>query len=331
MKFPCEDCGYAFTKNCDLIRHKPTCKKGVKKKETYTCKRCQKKYTMKSIFLKHIAACKVTEEKLNLETPCIKVNVKDSIVESKPEEQYTEQPENEEHIEYKTEEHIESKTGEHIETNPEEQKDREPLNSIEESLESQNKKIEKLALEIAELKKKPSIVVNKTVINNIIKNKYVQNNMLLYGLKPLDLSQERFNEIVDNKYSYKVYTNYGIVKDVFLNFFSNEEGEVCVMLSDRDRMKLKCIDKDKGIIYHDPKSMVGMCSSSEPLKEKTKEYEEQLTTNVYGEPNTVNIEDALKRREIIKDEKGIKRLMSQSSEKFLKKEISPELLKMVAE
>jgi hypothetical protein len=39
--------------------------------------------------------------------------------------------------------------------------------------------------------------------------------MLLYG----PLSQERFNEIVDNKY--KVY--YGIVKDVFLNFFSNEE------------------------------------------------------------------------------------------------------------
>jgi hypothetical protein len=155
--------------------------------------------------------------------------------------------------------------------------------------------------------------------------------MLLYGLKPLDLSQERFNEIVDNKYSYKVYTNYGIVKDVFLNFFSNEEGEVCVMLSDRDRMKLKCIDKDKGIIYHDPKSMVGMCSSSEPLKEKTKEYEDKLTTNVYGEPNTVNIEDALKRREIIKDEKGMKRLMSQSSEKFLKKEISPDLLKMVDE
>jgi hypothetical protein len=155
--------------------------------------------------------------------------------------------------------------------------------------------------------------------------------MLLYGLKPLDLSQERFNEIVDNKYSYKVYTNYGIVKDVFLNFFSNEEGEVCVMLSERDRMKLKSIDKDKGVIYHDPKSIVGMCSSSEPLKEKTKEYEEQLTTNVYGEPNTVNIEDALKRREIIKDEKGMKRLMSQSSEKFLKKEISPDLLKMVDE
>jgi hypothetical protein len=77
--------------------------------------------------------------------------------------------------------------------------------------------------------------------------------------------------------------------------------------------------------------MVGMCTSSEQLKEKTKEYEDKLTTNVYGEPNTVNIEDALKRREIIKDEKGMKRLMSQSSEKFLKKEISPDLLKMVDE
>jgi hypothetical protein len=293
MKFPCEDCGYTFTKNCDLIRHKPTCKKGVTKKETYTCEGCEKKYTMKSIFLKHIAACKI-------EKPPIIENKDDTNKEISEEKQDTIIKEEKTSIEV-------------------------PL--IEDSLENQNKKIEKLALEIAELKKKPSIVVNKTVINNIIKNKYVQNNMLLYGLKPLDLSQERFNEIVDNKYSYKVYTNYGIVKDVFLNFFSNEEGEVCVMLSDRDRMKLKCIDKEKGIIYHDPKSMVGMCGSSTPLKEKTKEFEEQLTTNVYGEPNTVNIEDALKRRNAVKDEKIIKRLMSQSSEKFLKKEILPELLK----
>ncbi len=298
MKFPCEDCGYAFTKNCDLIRHKPTCKKGVKTKEIYTCEGCYKEYTMKSIFLKHINACKIREEKIRVKQPEQHITEEEPVTEEQP-------------IPDVKEESISS--------------------TIEDSLESQNKKIEKLALEIAELKKKPSIVVNKTVINNIIKNKYVQNNMLLYGLKPLDLSQERFNEIVDNKYSYKVYTNYGIVKDVFLNFFSNEEGEVCVMLSDRDRMKLKCIDKDKGIIYHDPKSMVGMCTSSEPLKEKTKEYEDKLTTNVYGEPNTVNIEDALKRREIIKDEKGIKRLMSQSSEKFLKKEISPDLLKMVDE
>jgi hypothetical protein len=303
MKFPCEDCGYTFTKSCDLIRHKPTCKKGITKKETYTCKRCQKKYTMKSIYLKHIAACTVTLNKIPVEP-------------TSKEDDTTEQDSVENQVSI---------------INDEKTTTVEPLNNIEDSLENQNKKIEKLALEIAELKKKPSIVVNKTVINNIIKNKYVQNNMLLYGLKPLDLSQERFNEIVDNKYSYKVYTNYGIVKDVFLNFFSNEEGEVCVMLSDRDRMKLKCIDKDKGIIYHDPKSMVGMCSSSEPLKEKTKEYEEQLTTNVYGEPNTVNIEDALKRREILKDEKGMKRLMSQSSEKFLKKEMSPDLLKMVDE
>ncbi len=299
MKFSCEDCGYVFGRNQELIKHKPRCKKGVKTKEIYTCEGCYKEYTMKSIFLKHINACKIREEKIKVKLP-----EKQPITEEVPVTEEQPKPD-------VKEESISS--------------------TIEDSLESQNKKIEKLALEIAELKKKPSIVVNKTVINNIIKNKYVQNNMLLYGLKPLDLSQERFNEIVDNKYSYKVYTNYGIVKDVFLNFFSNEEGEVCVMLSDRDRMKLKCIDKDKGIIYHDPKSMVGMCTSSEQLKEKTKEYEDKLTTNVYGEPNTVNIEDALKRREIIKDEKGIKRLMSQSSEKFLKKEISPDLLKMVDE
>ena len=332
MKFLCEDCGYAFTKSCDLIRHKPTCKKGVTKKETYTCEGCQKQYTMKSIFLKHIGACKIKEEKSTIK---ITENKDDTIEEVSEENQYITSPISE-GSEPRRGDNDWTTSPKDWTTSPKdlttiEEKTSVEVPLIEDSLESQNKKIEKLALEIAELKKKPSIVVNKTVINNIIKNKYVQNNMLLYGLKPLDLSQERFNEIVDNKYSYKVYTNYGIVKDVFLNFFSNEEGEVCVMLSDRDRMKLKCIDKDKGIIYHDPKSMVGMCTSSEPLKEKTKEYEDKLTMNVYGEPNTVNIEDALKRREIIKDEKGIKRLMSQSSEKFLKKELSPDILKMVDE
>jgi hypothetical protein len=45
----------------------------------------------------------------------------------------------------------------------------------------------------------------------------------------------------------------------------------------------------------------------------------------------IKLKNYLKRREIIKDEKGIKRLMSQSSEKFLKKEMSPDLLKMVDE
>lgn len=187
-----------------------------------------------------------------------------------------------------------------------------------------HRKIDKLSSDVSEIKERKPVINQTTIIN---KNKYVQNNMILYGMEPLDLSQQRFDEIVDNKYTYPVYTSYGIVKDVFLSFFSNEEGKICVMLSDRDRMKLKCIDKEKGIIYHDPKSMVGMCGSSTPLKEKTKEFEEKLTTNVYGEPNTVNIDDALKRRNVTKDEKIIKRLMSQSSEKFLKKEISPDLLK----
>ena len=121
-------------------------------------------------------------------------------------------------------------------------------NCTERQLNTLHKKIDKMSLDITELKsQKP---VNQTIINNITNNKYVQNNMILYGMEPLDLSQERFDEIVDKDYTYQVYTNYGIVENVFLKFFSNEEGKVCVMLSDRDRMRLKCIDKNTGITYH---------------------------------------------------------------------------------
>jgi hypothetical protein len=183
-----------------------------------------------------------------------------------------------------------------------------------------HKKIDKMTLDLTDLKSQKQ--VKQTVINNITNNKYVQNNMIMYGMEALDLSQERFNEIVDKDYTYQVYTNYGIVDNVFLKFFSNDEGKVCVMLSDRDRMRLKCIDKNTGIIYHDPKSMVGMCKSSEPLKIKNKEYEEQFTTNIYGETNTVNIVDADNRRKVISNAKDMKRVMTHSSEKFLKKEVN---------
>lgn len=193
-------------------------------------------------------------------------------------------------------------------------------NCNENQLNTLHRKIDKLSSDITELKSQKPI--NQTIINNITNNKYVQNNMILYGLEPLDLSQERFNEIIDKDYTYQVYTDYGIVDNVFLKFFSNEEGKVCVMLSDRDRMRLKCIDKNVGITYHDPKSMVGMCKSSEPLKLKNKEYEEKFTTNVLGEPNTVNIVDADNRRNVLRNPKDMKRVMTHSSEKFLKKQVN---------
>jgi hypothetical protein len=193
-------------------------------------------------------------------------------------------------------------------------------NCNENKLNILHKKIDKMSLDITELKaQKP---INQTIINNITNNKYVQNNMVLYGMEPLDLSQERFDEIVDKDYTYQVYTSYGIVDNVFLKFFSNDEGKVCVMLSDRDRMRLKCIDKNVGITYHDPKSIVGMCKSSEPLKVKSKEHEEKFTTNVLGEPNTVNIVDADNRRKVISNAKDMKRVMTHSSEKFLKKQLN---------
>jgi hypothetical protein len=68
--------------------------------------------------------------------------------------------------------------------------------------------------------------------------------------------------------------------------------------------------------------MVGMCKSSEPLKVKSKEHEEKFTTNVLGEPNTVNIVDADNRRKVISNAKDMKRVMTHSSEKFLKKQLN---------
>jgi len=144
------------------------------------------------------------------------------------------------------------------------------------------KKLEK-DIELTECKIKA--IKNKLKKSNttVTNNTYVQNNINIYGLEPLDLSQQRFNTIVNNKYTYDSFVQYKLVKDVIIPFFSNDEGKVCAQISDRSRVKVKCIDKDKGIVYHDPVTIVGICKNSEPLQEKNDEYFNKKSRGIHGE------------------------------------------------
>jgi hypothetical protein len=124
--------------------------------------------------------------------------------------------------------------------------------------------------------KASSKVVNNNitnVTNNIItNNKTVNKYILLYGMEPLDLSQKRFDNIIEDKYTYMTHVNCKLVPEIILKFLSNEQDKVVGLLTDESRMKIKCIDDNLKIQTLDPQSIVNLCKASKPMKEKTEEY-----------------------------------------------------------
>ena len=108
----------------------------------------------------------------------------------------------------------------------------------------------------------------------------VKNSINTYELESLDLSQQRFDKIVSEKYAYETFINCTIIEDVIIPFLSNNNGKICSKIKDINRFKLLCIDKNKGVIYHDPVTIVGLCSESNKLQDKNKEYINNTSINL---------------------------------------------------
>jgi hypothetical protein len=124
-----------------------------------------------------------------------------------------------------------------------------------------------------QLKAAPKVVNNITnITNNITNNKTVNKYILLYGMEPLDLSQKRFDNIIEDKYTYMTHVNCKLVPEIILKFLSNEQDKVVGLLTDENRMRIKCIDDKLKIQTFDPQSFVDLCKASKPMKSKTEEY-----------------------------------------------------------
>jgi len=127
-------------------------------------------------------------------------------------------------------------------------------------------KILELQLEIEKLKNKGNKTINShnTTTNNTINN--------FYGMEPLDLSQKRFDSIVEDKYTYENYIKLKLVPEVILKFFSNEQDKIVALLTDFNRMKLKCLNENLEVEIHDPESLVNFCRKSKIMNSKVLEY-----------------------------------------------------------
>ena len=50
--------------------------------------------------------------------------------------------------------------------------------------------------------------------------------------------------------------------EVILKFLSNEQDKIVALLTDFNRMKLKCLNENLEVEIHDPESLVNFCRKS---------------------------------------------------------------------
>ena len=173
------------------------------------------------------------------------------------------------------------------------------LQKHKDSCKSKNDKIElleaKLTIERLEnqlLKQNNSKTINSHNNNNNVTNNNIINNYSFYGMEPLDLSQKRFDSIVEDNYTYENYIKLKLIPEVILKFLSNDKDKLVALLTDYNRMKIKCINENLEVETHDSESLVNFCKKSKPMNSKVNEYIDKAYEN--GKKNESDRENFLR-------------------------------------
>jgi len=166
-----------------------------------------------------------------------------------------------------------------------------------------NAKIDKLQEAINNIANKPQTIINDNRVNITILNK-----MISYGCEPLDLSLERFNELASINYTYETLSKCRIFKDLIKPYYSNSDGKVCGLLADKERMKIKAIDKNFNVVTQDPEFIVtNLFKKSDVVKDRTKTYLDKTDFENYHLIQKANncINDHIKLRKHEKNSKSV--------------------------
>lgn len=182
----------------------------------------------------------------------------------------------------------------------------------ESDMKTEIKELKDTILELKETIKnnKPSSITNNN--DNRVTNNTVVNNLIIAGAEPLNLSLDRFLEIVSKNYTYDTLAKFRLFVDLIKPFYSNDQGKVVAVLTDVDRMNIKCLDVESKPVTHSPDDISSMLKNDIVLN-KTNEYISQL------KDEDMNL--ALKCRRAITDSRKLKHHMSNNKNSFLKKNV----------
>lgn len=158
----------------------------------------------------------------------------------------------------------------------------------------------------------------KAEILEELKGKHISKSITnINGLIPIDLSQEKFDNIVNNIYTYEVYSSNTFIPNIILNFFRDDKGIIRAILTDKERFIIKCINTENIVVNYNTNSILQLCSSSKVLNDKLEEYE-KIFIQVCS---TSKIQEYAKtQRKYINNIIALRKALKNHSDLFIKKQ-----------
>ena len=157
-------------------------------------------------------------------------------------------------------------------------------------LKIRKEEIKKLEDMLKEYMKNDAKRVDKKCDVTPVINKYQTINNIHTHVKPLDTSQERFDNLVTQFYDYPMYKKgvRGMVEllTTFFSYNGTEEenmGKLQAYCSDINRGYIKTLDANLSEKLHTLSSLFEMCKNSHPLKNKKVDYYNQMLDDLKAE------------------------------------------------
>ena len=145
---------------------------------------------------------------------------------------------------------------------------REELEQKDSKIEELEQKVEFYKLKLELKTKEYEELASKSHSHNI-EEKVEKNNIVL---DPIDISQVRFDKIVEEKYTYELYKEKNSLKTLLLDLFSNKNG-IQVVLSDMSRGTLKYTNLNYKQSRINSEMIHSLILKSSSLKNKLEEFE----------------------------------------------------------
>jgi len=263
--FTCEYCGSVLKSISNLNQHKKTAKSCllIQSKDKYipessnnfTCKYCEKEFTKKFNYELHLQSCKNKLSFLNEQSQLEIEELKNSILLLK------QQIEKKDDIIKEKDFFLKEKENSLKEKNN-------SLKEKENSLKEKDKIINKLL---------KSNTQQKTISNTSNKNSnntYISQN----NYYNIDISQERFNQHIIDKYGFELYEKGGEGGcQLIIEFLSSSKNRYRAEIADNARNKIRLINiETDDVSFIDNNTLFGLCRKSEPLKKLLAEYGSKL-------------------------------------------------------